>query len=124
MNTLENLLSPLCVAIREKTYKSKQAAFNVYLDNVMIAKELYSWVQIADYLNANTNSDVGFMSYKQIIARSKRNKIKNEKGVVIKEKTALSKISTDPINPLKKLSKNTSDEYNPTPDKSRIYGDD
>ena len=72
MSTLENLLSPLCMAIREKTYKSKQAAFNVYLDQILMSKEHYSWVQIADYINTSTNNNVDSISYKNMTDRAKK----------------------------------------------------
>lgn len=88
MFTLENLLSPLCMAIREKTYKSKQAAFNVYLDQILMAKEHYSWVQIADYLNTSTNTNVDSISYKNMTDRAKKKckNIKNKKDPVTPEK--------------------------------------
>lgn len=81
MYTLENFLSPLCMAIRHKAYKSKQAAFDAYIDSILIAKENYSWDQIADYLNTNTNSNIGSMSYRHMLtrAKSKRNKAKIDK---------------------------------------------
>lgn len=80
MSMLENLLSPLCMAIRDKTYKSKQAAFDANIDSILNAKENYSWDQIAGYLNANTNSNIGSMSYRHMLtrAKNKRNKAKSE----------------------------------------------
>lgn len=78
MYTLENLLSPLCMAIRDKTYKSKQAAFDAHLDSIQTAKENHSWKQIADHLNANTNSNVGSMSYRNMLTRSKNKRNKTQ----------------------------------------------
>lgn len=68
------------MAIRDKTYKSKQAAFDAHLDSIQTAKKNHSWTQIADYLNANTNSNVGSMSYRHMLTRAKNKRNKTNRN--------------------------------------------
>ncbi|HGJ5865851.1 zinc transporter [Arsenophonus nasoniae] len=84
MSTLEDILLPLCTAIKNETYKSKQVAFNIYLNSIITAKKNYSWDQIADYINTHTNSNITKKTYKTMLIRAK---IKHDKtNIVEKEK--------------------------------------
>lgn len=72
MTTLEELLSPLCEAIREKKQKSKQAAFNNFLAKILEAKRFYSWEQISLYINSETDSSLAVRAYKNMVLRAKK----------------------------------------------------
>lgn len=90
MTTLEELLSPLCEAIREKKQKSKQAAFNNFLPKILEAKKFYSWDQISLYINNETDSKLAVRAYKNMVVRAKKQhsqpEVKNEtKGKITSE---------------------------------------
>ncbi|EFI4715971.1 hypothetical protein JJL91_002588 [Salmonella enterica] len=72
MTTLEEILSPLCEAIRDKKQKSKQAAFNSFLPEILKAKEFYSWDQISLYLNNETDASLAVRAYKNMVLRAKK----------------------------------------------------
>lgn len=42
MQSIDAFLSPLCEAIRNEKLKSKQAAFNLYLQEILEAKKTYT----------------------------------------------------------------------------------
>lgn len=86
MTTLEELLSPLCEAIREKKQKSKQAAFNNFLPKILEAKRFYSWEQISLYINNETDSSLAVRAYKNMVLRAKKQHSQPEVKNVIKEK--------------------------------------
>ncbi|WP_158782802.1 hypothetical protein [Pantoea sp. BAV 3049] len=72
MTTLEEILSPLCEAIRDKKQKSKQAAFNSFLPEILKAKKFYSWDQISIYINNETDSSLAVRAYKNMVLRAKK----------------------------------------------------
>lgn len=100
MSTLENLLSPLCVAIRDKVYKSKQAAFDNYIDSILTAKESYSWEQISEFINLYTDSNIAPMSYRHMLTRAK-----NKRNKSVQTRTASEK------NPAQEQSGSTTERF-------------
>ncbi|MDN5183701.1 zinc transporter [Escherichia coli] len=74
MKKIESLLSPICEAINETKSKSKQAVFNMYLQNILEAKKYYTWEQIADYINNNTKTELAQKTYINMTERLKKDK--------------------------------------------------
>ncbi|MGI5689694.1 hypothetical protein ACRYKG_24580 [Escherichia coli] len=74
MKKIESLLSPICEAINETKSKSKQAVFNMYLQNILEAKKYYTWEQIADYINNNTKTELAQKTYINMTERAKKDK--------------------------------------------------
>ncbi len=72
MKTIESLLSPICETIKETKSKSKQAAFNMYLPNILEAKKYYTWEQITDYINNNTKAELAQKTYINMTERAKK----------------------------------------------------
>lgn len=72
MKTIESLLSPICETINETKSKSKQAAFNMYLPNILEAKKYYTWEQITDYINNNTKTELAQKTYINMTERAKK----------------------------------------------------
>ena len=72
MKKIESLLSPICEAINETKSKSKQAVFNMYLQNILEAKKYYTWEQIADYINNNTKAELAQKTYINMTERAKK----------------------------------------------------
>ncbi|MEL8223863.1 zinc transporter [Escherichia coli] len=72
MKKIESLLSPICEAINETKSKSKQAVFNMYLQNILEAKKYYTWEQIADYINNNTKTELAQRTYINMTERAKK----------------------------------------------------
>ncbi len=71
MTTIDTFLYQLCEAIRNKTTKSKQAAFDMFFADLTEAKKFYSWEQIADYINTSTNDKVAPAAYRNMLTRTK-----------------------------------------------------
>lgn len=124
MTNIDDLLSPIYKALREKKLRSKQAIFNLYLPLILEAKQIYSWAQIAEHINTNTDSELATSAYINMTDRAKKKKISVQKQVTNIPQIAKTN-SNKTKNPLSSLSERTirKDEYNPTPDRSRIYGD-
>jgi len=71
MTTIDTFLHQLCEAIRNKTTKSKQAAFDMFFADLTDAKKFYSWEQIADYINTSTGDKVAPAAYRNMLTRTK-----------------------------------------------------
>lgn len=84
---LESTLLNLVEAIRNHTFKSKQACFDYYLDDLLEVKKFHLWQDIADYINKETNDSLSTETYKFMIKRSRNRR----KAVNNKEKTVPSK---------------------------------
>lgn len=74
MMTIDTFLHRLCEAIKNKTTKSKQAAFDLFFSDITEAKKYYSWDQIADYINTSTNDNVAPAAYRNMLTRTKSKK--------------------------------------------------
>ncbi|EIH0917949.1 zinc transporter, partial [Escherichia coli] len=72
MKKIDSLLSPICEAIKETNSKSKQAVFNMYLSNILEAKNYYTWEQITDYINNNTKTELAQKTYINMTERAKK----------------------------------------------------
>ncbi|UCQ29629.1 hypothetical protein DCF83_18085 (plasmid) [Edwardsiella tarda] len=72
MKNLDELLSSLCEAIRDKKLKSKQAAFNAFLEEINKAKELYTLEKISRFINENAELNLSMDTYRTMIDRAKR----------------------------------------------------
>ncbi|EIC0238191.1 hypothetical protein K9365_004404 [Salmonella enterica subsp. enterica serovar Infantis] len=72
MKNLDELLSSLCEAITDKKLKSKQAAFNSFLEEINKAKELYSLENISKFINEKTELNLSIDTYRTMIDRAKR----------------------------------------------------
>ncbi|EFB3806271.1 hypothetical protein ABCT68_004674 [Escherichia coli] len=79
MQNIDAFLSPLCEAIRNEKLKSKQAAFNLYLQEILEAKETYTWEQICTYINQNTDSTLAVRAYRNMVERAKKKRLSQEK---------------------------------------------
>ncbi|MGO4746737.1 hypothetical protein [Serratia quinivorans] len=84
MITIDTFLHRLCEAIRDKTTKSKQAAFDLFFSDIIEAKKFYSWEQITCFINTATNDDLAPAAYRNMLTRTKN------KNRVLKEKTPYS----------------------------------
>lgn len=79
MQNIDAFLSLLCEAIRNEKLKSKQAAFNLYLQEILEAKETYTWEQICTYINQNTDSTLAVRAYRNMVERAKKKRLSQEK---------------------------------------------
>ncbi|EGY9047104.1 hypothetical protein H9J88_004445 [Escherichia coli] len=79
MQSIDSFLSPLCEAIRNEKLKSKQAAFNLYLQEILEAKKTYTWEQICTYINQNTDSTLAVRAYRNMVERAKKKRLSQEK---------------------------------------------
>lgn len=140
MMTIEDLLSPLCDAIRDKKHKSKQATFNLYLPDLLQAKEIYSWKQISEYINTHTNSNIALLAYRNMVARAKKkvegqqrqnsdHPLATHNAKSTESKQVLSRVPTDRINEEWKCTGITSqrliddlNEYGLSPDEVISWG--
>ncbi|PHM25081.1 hypothetical protein [Xenorhabdus budapestensis] len=71
MITIDTFLHRLCEVIRDKTTKSKQAAFDLFFSDITEAKKFYSWEQITDYINTSTNDNLAPSAYRNMLTRTK-----------------------------------------------------
>ncbi|STK10703.1 Uncharacterised protein [Escherichia coli] len=81
MQSIDAFLSPLCEAIRNEKLKSKQAAFNLYLQEILEAKKTYTWEQICTYINQNTDSTLAVRAYRNMVERAKKKRLSQEKKI-------------------------------------------
>ncbi|EFA6039090.1 zinc transporter [Escherichia coli] len=72
MKNIDSLLSPICEAIKETNSKSKQVVFNMYLANILEAKNYFTWEQITDYINNNTKTELAKKTYINMTERAKK----------------------------------------------------
>ncbi|EGZ0822440.1 hypothetical protein F0287_005258, partial [Escherichia coli] len=79
MQSIDSFLSALCEAIRNEKLKSKQAAFNLYLQEILEAKKTYTWEQICTYINQNTDSTLAVRAYRNMVERAKKKRLSQEK---------------------------------------------
>ena len=70
------------------------------------------------------NDQITIIYFKNLLSRSKQKSGQNTLKKVKSAEQNSSGTVKNPLNKLSELSKPQSTEYNPTPDKSRIYGDD
>lgn len=113
---MEQLLIPLVKDVMDDKFATKQRAFQQHIRAVESCIDMFGWKKTVDFLNEKMNTHLSINTYKTMVYRSKKKKDKktNEKSVSNKNIN----------NPLSNLSKNKPFDYNPIPDKSRIYGDD
>ncbi|EHD7213975.1 hypothetical protein JQI14_003493 [Escherichia coli] len=98
MKNIETLLSPLCVVIRNGKIKSKQAAFNQFLYEILEVKKTHTWQQICEYINENTNSALAVRAYKNMTERAKKkNRLQIKKDGDIQTLQP----KPEPVNPVK-----------------------
>ena len=104
-------LKPLAMALQNNLI-SKQHAFN----NKLMVEAINSHLP--------DNDQITIIYFKNLLSRSKQKSGQNNlKTVKLAEQNSSGTVK-NPLNKLSGLSKPQSTEYNPTPDKSRIYGDD
>ncbi|EIT9024828.1 hypothetical protein L3T44_004226 [Escherichia coli] len=113
---IESLLSPLIKDIMQDKFSTKQKAFQQHISSIEKSIDMFGWNKTTEHLNRQMNKNLSVNTYKTMVYRSKKKPAANSK-----EKTVISNITKNPLNA---LSKPKSTDYNPTPDKSRIYGDD
>lgn len=75
---LEVMLGKLADSMNERAFKSNQACFNYYLNELTEAKKYHTWKSITDFLNNKTNKSLSSETY---IAMMKRAKIKTSKSI-------------------------------------------
>lgn len=75
MMTIDTFLHRLCKAIKNKTTKSKQTAFDLFYSDITEAKKYYSWDQIADHINKSTGDNVAASAYRNMLTRTKNKKL-------------------------------------------------
>lgn len=77
---LESTLLNLVEAIKNHTFKSKQACFDYYLNDLLEVKNFYSWQVITDFLNKELNDSLSTDTYKFMLKRAKnKRKTRNSK---------------------------------------------
>lgn len=113
---IESLLSPLIRDILQDKFSTKQKAFQQHIPALEKSIDMFGWNKTTEHLNKQMNKNLSVNTYKTMVYRSKKKPATNAK-----EKAVISNITKNPLNA---LSKSKSTDYNPTPDKSRIYGDD
>lgn len=113
---IENLLMPLVNDVMEDKYATKQRAFLHHIRAVKSCIDLFGWKKTVNFLNEKMNTQLSINTYKTMVYRSQKK--------TAKKTHENSNSNKNFNNPLNKLSQQKSSEYNPTPDKSRIYGDD
>ncbi|MHA6187792.1 hypothetical protein ACXYV5_20800 [Escherichia coli] len=98
MKNIETLLSPLCAVIRNGKIKSKQAAFNQFLYEILEVKKTHTWQQICEYINENTNSALAVRAYKNMTERAKKkNNLQIKKDCDIKTLQAKPEPACKPV---------------------------
>lgn len=95
-----NELDGLCKAISENRYKSIQKCIDLYYDDLVLAKDLYSWSDITNFINEKTGKEIkeSFLQNMLYRALKKKNisKVSRPKKTTLRENqyTAEKKPST------------------------------
>lgn len=127
---IELLLSPLIGDMINNKFSTKQKAFEQHINSIDKSIDLFGWNKTINHINEMMGSNLSINTYKTMVYRIKKKntaeaKANSNKNIV---NSAIQKTKDGIVkNPLSKLSgtsKSQLTEYNPTPDKSRIYGDD
>ncbi|MDE9544178.1 hypothetical protein [Xenorhabdus bovienii] len=76
-----NKLDALCKAILENRYKSIQKCIDLYYDDLVLAKDLYGWAEVTNFINQKTDSKIkdSFLQNMVYRASKKNNPDKNLK---------------------------------------------
>ncbi|HHR6469853.1 TPA: hypothetical protein ACS8CE_003468 [Providencia alcalifaciens] len=96
-------LDALCEAITENRYKSLQKCIDLYYDDLELAKDLYGWAGVTDYINLKTPLNIKESFLKNMVYRA--SKKKNPDSALTNKKTtikdnlnaSLKKPSTEPL---------------------------
>jgi len=119
-------LKPLAMALQNDLI-SKQHAFNTNRNFVDECKSNgINNKLMVEAINSHLpdNDKITIIYFKNLLSRSKQKSGQNNLKTVKSAEQNSSGAVKNPLNKLSGLSKPQSTEYNPTPDKSRIYGDD
>ena len=119
-------LKPLAMALQNDLI-SKQHAFNTNRNFVDECKSNgINNKLMVEAINSHLpdNDQITIIYFKNLLSRSKQKSGQNNLKTVKSAEQNSSGTVKNPLNKLSGLSKPQSTEYNPTPDKSRIYGDD
>lgn len=95
MKDLDELLGSLCVAIKDKKLKSKQAAFNLFLSEIGEAKSSYTLEQICECINRNTGLSLSNDTYRTMIDRAKRKQSIQKRETALVTKPIEGKVAID-----------------------------
>lgn len=115
MKNIETLLSPLCEVIRDGKLKSKQAAFNLFLYEILEVKKSHTWEQICEYINQNTGSALAVRAYRNMTERAKKkNSLSiNKNGDIQGQKTKKESVQK-PVKGFFSQREEKKKEYDPT----------
>lgn len=95
-------LETLCRAISEKKYKSIQKCIDLYHGDLVLAKNLYGWAEVTNFINQQTGNKLKESFLQNMVYRA--SKKKNPDSALINKKTtikdnlnaSLKKPSTEP----------------------------
>lgn len=79
---IESTLLNLVEAIKNQTFKSKQACFDYYLNDLLAVKQFYSWVNITNYINNATGDSLSLETYRFMLKRSKNRRKKTSNSII------------------------------------------
>jgi hypothetical protein len=125
-------LEGLCRALKEGGFKSNQAAFNYYYDDFCKAKEILGWEKVIRFINNEVGKNLTINTYKSMFERAKKKRSIKKTPTILNGQTVDKSTQdkkqiekTKPTNALHALSQKNEPgvDYNPTPDRSKIYGD-
>ncbi len=69
-----NELDALCKAISENRYKSIQKCIDLYYDDLVLAKDLYSWSDITNFINEKTGKGIKESFLQNMLYRASKKK--------------------------------------------------
>ncbi|MDR5614933.1 hypothetical protein [Arsenophonus sp.] len=117
---IETLLSPLIEDIKNEKFSTKQKTYKQHIKAIITSIDLFGWKKFVEYMNKKMGDDLSLNTYKTMVYRCKKTKKEID---IVQQATSIKENKTNnPLFSLSKKEKNT--EYNPTPNKSRIYGDE
>ncbi|MEX9892482.1 hypothetical protein AB7W78_18875 [Providencia rettgeri] len=80
-------LETLCRAITENKYKSIQKCIDLYHEDLVLAKNLYGWAKVTDFINQQTGNKLKESFLQNMVYRA--SKKKNPDSVLTNKKTTI-----------------------------------
>ncbi len=119
-------LETLCRAISEKKYKSIQKCIDLYHDDLVLAKNLYGWAEVTNFINQQTGNKLKESFLQNMVYRA--SKKKNSDSVLTNKKTtiknnlnaSLKKPSTEPLQKGDNVESKNSDSFKSFKNLNRI----
>lgn len=119
-------LETLCRAISEKKYKSIQKCIDLYHDDLVLAKNLYGWAEVTNFINQQTGNKLKESFLQNMVYRA--SKKKNPDSALTNKKTtikdnlnaSLKKPSTEPLQKGDNVESKNSDSFKDFKNLNRI----